>query len=181
MDIKDKVSLIKDKFNDDANMIASTEDIRFLENSYQLINNLAKTMATPSQIIDLLQDCKNAFALMINKSLPQETIELCFEQYIKYLDNCSIYFLPTAFQEIIETQKFFPAIADILEKYEQVACRNDHLSNTTKCLMIKSKASVMPRTKENFNIVRQKEASERSDVESFYVTFMREHYPHLVR
>jgi hypothetical protein len=181
MDIKDKILSIKEKFDNDANTIASTQDIYFLENSYELINNLSQAAATPSQIIDLLQDCKNAFALMINKSLPPETIESCFEQYIKYLSDCSIYFLPIAFQEIIETEKFFPAISDILEKYEQVACRNVNLSRITKCLIIKSKTSIMPKTKENFDIIKQKQTSERSEVEDFYLTFMRQHYSNLIR
>lgn len=173
--------LIDDKFKKNVNAVASPEDISFLEKSYQLINSLPEAIATTNQIIDLLQDCKNAFALMINKSLPPETIESCFEQYLKYLSDCSVYFLSIAIEEIIETQRFFPPIAEILDKHEQIAFKNDNLSSLTKSLIIKSKISIMPKTKENFEIVLKKPVSERSEIEGFYITFMREHYSNLFR
>lgn len=179
--MKTRIREIKSEFSKDKKFIATQSDVDFLQNSYDAIKDFEAVKATPKQILKLLENCKNAFSFMLNKSLTAETIELCLEQYIKYLSGCSVYFLSEAFDSIIKTQKFFPCIAEILEAYEIAENENYDLWVHNGILINKSKISIMPRTKEFLKTVLSKPIKEKSELETLYIKFMEENFEKLFK
>jgi hypothetical protein len=156
-------------------------DIDFLKYFDQVCSEIGFEKTDYKQALRLLKTCQSVFILNMNKSLSEIEIQDCFVQYIKFLNDLPYCYLSEAIDEIIKNQKFFPTIAEIIQKTHEVSSSYGVLHVDVSNLSTDLQARLLPRTKENFDIVRQKEASERSDVESFYIAFMREHYPHFVR
>lgn len=176
-----RIREIKSEFSKDEKFIATQGDIDFLQNSYDAIKNFESIKATSKQILKLLENCKNAFSFMLNKSLSAETIELCLEQYIKHLSGCSLFFLSEAFDNIAKTHKFFPSIAEILEAYEFAETENYNLWIENRVLINKSKISIMPRTKEFLKTVFSKPVEEKTERDIAYENFMRKNFNQLVQ
>jgi hypothetical protein len=154
--------------------IPQQADIDFLIEASNTLAKLEHIKSNPKQILSLLQNCKNAFALMINKSIPTETIELCFEQYIKYLSDCPVYFLSEAFDNIIQTQKFFPSISEILEATDEVKREYFSLRADVNFTTKNFKFKILPRTKDFLKTVLSKPVSEKLEHEITYENSMRE-------
>lgn len=158
------------------NFTPKQADIDFLIEAFNAIEKLQYVKAQPKQILAMLQNCKNAFSFMINKSIPTETIELCFEQYIKHLSDCSVYFLSEAFDNIIKTKKFFPCVAEILEATEEVEREYWSLRYGTHLMIEDFQVRILPRTKEFLKSAVRKPAKEKSEREISYIKFMQENF-----
>lgn len=175
--MRGRILQLKSCFEHDEKFIAEQDDIYFLEKAHDAISNIGSVQSTPNQILKLLENCKSAFSLMINKSISAETIELCFEQYIKYLSGCSIYFLSEAFDVVIKTKKFFPSIAEILEAYDEVDTETYNLFNSCRFYLIpRAKVSIIPRTKEYLKAIIGKKTEDKTKIECEYEKFMQYHY-----
>lgn len=182
-----RLQSIRERFKHDPKYVSNESEVKNLNKLINFLSEQVKRdIATVDQMVELLEDCKNAFVLAMNKNLTNDAIEKCFHEYLKHLNGQSIYVLSSAINHIICKDKFFPSISRILDECREVENNFATTLRDARFLKKKVEVSMLPRTKNFYQetmqvLTKNSEKLSKDDfiLKNFYLHFIHSEYPEI--